>query len=167
MSAGSTWIFEESLWPNSFWCLSTICCTIGSSGSISRTPVKLTPEYWYGSKFRVCRSCTHARARTHTHIYIHSYWHVSHQRLTVRQFGQNKTILRIQVLLVTHIPLKFESQCEISLISADKDYPIKCLMRLRLLLLWRNILRLMLTFYLQYFFGFSSKFLVRAIANFI
>lgn len=67
MSAGSIRSCEGLSRPHSFLCFSTVRCTIGSSGSISRTPVKLTPEYWYGSKSRVCRSCTHAH--THCHVF--------------------------------------------------------------------------------------------------
>lgn len=45
MSAGSTRSCEGSSRPHSFLCFSKVCCTIGSSGSIRRKPVKFAPEY--------------------------------------------------------------------------------------------------------------------------
>ena len=50
MSAGSTRNSLGSFKPHSYLCVSTMLVTSGFAGSIKRTPVKFTPENWYGSR---------------------------------------------------------------------------------------------------------------------
>ena len=56
MSAGSTRNWLGSFKPHSYLCVSTMLETSGLPGSIKRTPVKFTPENWYGSRSIVWRS---------------------------------------------------------------------------------------------------------------
>lgn len=56
ISAGSTLNWRGLSRPHSASCIFTISNTMGLSGSIKRTPVKFTPEYWYGSRSIVWRS---------------------------------------------------------------------------------------------------------------